>query len=803
MSQDFPLLEDFLEQRCGTVYMLSDPPGRLRDGLSVVVLSRFFASRGVDVLLQPVLANHRRYINALSALAVLSEDGDLETVDKLLKGIEPVKERVKRFFRLIEDRWVKRATEGEPYRLAPRGPVLLLGRPQLYPASFLDQIERELPPGAGITSRFQMEGPKAHNQDFWAIRDRHFDLTIPKPQDQRDLAVIRKVCGPFSRRTFLFAYGTSSLGTLAAIQTLTDQDLGEVLVKEGVTSLLQQHRSVEILVDINLHTERAPVPPAGLGVPGSDRSMLWTTDLDPRQIRLVAGPLPPISSRARDWMDRFESNCDLDSVYQLAPDSSNEVRRYEVVGIHPNPKAGPYGWYMIGGNEVASCVESLRRLVDSGLRQPILLTGRTGTGKELGARIVFQQRVCRLLRRLARGEEQWPMPVVGGSRLTETNCAAVTESLAEAEFFGVRRKTASDVAARPGQILGAGEGVAFLDELSFMDPRQLGRLLRAIQPPYGVRPVGLGREIPAAAQLVAAMSEDLDQLLDERRMLPELAARLRPGLVCLPCLEERPGDIPALLAHLAGETVEMTQTALRCVLAGVYPDNVRELVTIIERARRLRPSGTGPLPITLDALGVRDAVERLTALGVQPRGERRYVFQAPHSNPIRGAVFGLAAEVLTALENDGKTGLSSRCGDLSTGRQLRADQHSLVCPQDCVTAWYQALQLIMQETGAANGRPARQEFQHELLDLMASLTALRFIPEEAGSDLDCLRPFASWLKKAPPPSLTQSVIAHSLRGPGKDSWLSGRVNAQDPPSGPYVRGGWPKRGRRPSSRKQG
>lgn len=713
----FPLIEDLLEEKRGTLCALSDPPGRLRDGMAVTALTQFCAARGVHLQIQQILASHRRYVDAEALLLGLTPD-DHETIERLLKSDSPLQDKICSLFDMTERLRLERGEAEEAVALEPRGPVIVIGRPQLYSRSFQNAIQAELPDELGLIGRFEMANPVAQSDKFWEVHDHYFNLTIPNPSGPRDLAVLRKIRGRYSRRTFLFVYGTSSLGTMAATQLLIDEDLNEDLSRANVSAALQKHGSTELLIQVDIGAHHQGDDSADT----SGRTRIWTREFEPRQIRLLTEPTPPMSNDVMRWVREFETGAqteELQSVYRQVTTETDNLIRYEVIGIHPQDDAERLGWFMVGGREIARCVQSLRDLAKAKRRLPILLAGPTGSGKELGARVVFQERILDLLRRLAKREEAWPAPVVIGACFTEINCAKVTQTLAEAEYFGVREKSATDVIGRPGLILEAGEGVAFLDEVSFMNLKEQAGLLRAVQPPYGIRSVGSSQGIPSTAQLIAAMSDDPERLVETGKMLPELWARFRPGIVRFPGLNERRGDIPALLAHLAGGCVRMTGTVLRCLLTGSYPYNVRDLQHIVARAQARRNS-TDSVEITIDALEHPPSYRHIAALtgDLSRHANTHFEFAAPPASSVRGAVFDIAARALTAFANDSAGVIRPRWTEESDRLGLRASSYSLTDLDVVASALNEAILLIVQE--------AAESERNELLHLLAYLLDERY-----------------------------------------------------------------------------
>ncbi len=216
--------------------------------------------------------------------------------------------------------------------------------------------------------------------------------------------------------------------------------------------------------------------------------------------------------------------------------------------------------------------DTLERVAAS--RAPILVTGETGTGKELVARAIHE----------SSSRSAGPLVAV--------NCAAIPEGLIESELFGHVRGAFTDArTARKGLFVQADGGTLFLDEVGDLPLTMQVKLLRAIQD-RAVRPVGAETEVPYDARIVAATNRDLDLMVDEERFRRDLYYRLNVIHVDLPPLRSRSGDI-LLLAHYFLERAAegsdkeldgLTPAAARRLLEYRWPGNIRELENCIERA---------------------------------------------------------------------------------------------------------------------------------------------------------------------------------------------------------------------------
>jgi len=231
-----------------------------------------------------------------------------------------------------------------------------------------------------------------------------------------------------------------------------------------------------------------------------------------------------------------------------------------------------YGELLGASPAIRKVYTLLDRIADSSAS--VLVTGETGTGKELVARALH-----------GRGARK-AGPFVG------INCAAVPEALLEAELFGHVRGAFTDASrARPGLFVRANGGTLFLDEIGELPLALQPKLLRALQE-RKVRPVGSDDEVAFDARVVTATNRDLESAVDENRFREDLFFRINVIHVSLPPLRARGGDILLLAQHFvdryarqAGKAVSgILPAAAERLLAYAWPGNVRELENCIERA---------------------------------------------------------------------------------------------------------------------------------------------------------------------------------------------------------------------------
>ncbi len=220
----------------------------------------------------------------------------------------------------------------------------------------------------------------------------------------------------------------------------------------------------------------------------------------------------------------------------------------------------------------------------------ILITGETGTGKEVVARAIHHASPRR------------------GQRFVALNCSAIPENLLEAEIFGhVRGAFTGAIGTRQGRLEQAHRGTLFLDEVGTMSMSLQMKLLRVLQEREFER-VGDNQTIKVDVRVIAATNADLGRMVAEGGFREDLYYRLNVIPVTLPPLRDRREDIPLLVQHFlqkfcseAGRPVmTVSQAAMRPLMTYAWPGNVRQLENAMERAVALSGSRTqieiGDLP---------------------------------------------------------------------------------------------------------------------------------------------------------------------------------------------------------------
>lgn len=230
----------------------------------------------------------------------------------------------------------------------------------------------------------------------------------------------------------------------------------------------------------------------------------------------------------------------------------------------------------------------------------VLITGETGTGKEVIARAIHS---------LSPRREK---PFVA------VNCAALPDTLLESELFGYKAGAFTGAARdKPGRFALAGSGTIFLDEIGEISPALQVRLLRVLQERV-YEPLGATRSEASAARVIVATNKNLADLVRQGAFREDLYYRVNVVRIELPPLRRRKEDIPLLVRQFIerfnrrGAAVEGIEAeALSLLMAHEWPGNIRELENAIERAFVLCSKG---------AIGIEHLPEELTASGLAAGG---------------------------------------------------------------------------------------------------------------------------------------------------------------------------------------
>ncbi len=222
-------------------------------------------------------------------------------------------------------------------------------------------------------------------------------------------------------------------------------------------------------------------------------------------------------------------------------------------------------------------VHKLKTMIEKVARSqaPIYISGESGSGKELVARLIHEN------------GPRSDQPIIA------INCGAIPHELMESEFFGHKKGSFTGaISDKEGLFQAANGGTLFLDEVAELSLSMQVKLLRAIQEKV-IRPVGAQKEIPVNVRILSATNFDLTERVKQGLFRQDLLFRINVINIHIPPLRERQDDIPLLVEHILDKLVAsngftsrpvLSQSALDALIEYTYPGNIRELENILERA---------------------------------------------------------------------------------------------------------------------------------------------------------------------------------------------------------------------------
>ena len=264
----------------------------------------------------------------------------------------------------------------------------------------------------------------------------------------------------------------------------------------------------------------------------------------------------------------------------------------------------------IAGEEIIGADFGLRGVMEmvrqvAPLSSPVLLSGETGTGKEVIARAIHT------------------LSTRNDGPFITVNCGAIPENLVDSELFGHEKGAFTGALTRKrGRFERANGGTIFLDEVGELQPDAQVRLLRVLQEKE-IERVGGIEPIKVDIRVIAATHRDLEAMIAEGSFRDDLYFRLNVFPILIPALRERRGDIPSLVHYFTQkksreigmrEMPSLAQGALERLMAYPWPGNVRELENAIERALILSRGE----PLTFHNLQVPIKTERPFEKGLRP-----------------------------------------------------------------------------------------------------------------------------------------------------------------------------------------
>ena len=272
--------------------------------------------------------------------------------------------------------------------------------------------------------------------------------------------------------------------------------------------------------------------------------------------------------------DFLEKPFELDELIGLARRAVRSRRLQSEKQYLISERDAEFNHYGIVGRSRAMQDVIKRAELVADTKSTVLITGDTGTGKEMVARLIHHR------------SAQREMPLI------KVNCAAIPDTLLESELFGhVRGAFTGATMTKRGKFALADGGSIFLDEIGTMSPAVQSKLLRVLQE-REFEPLGAERTQRVDVRVIAATNRDLKQMVSDGKFQEDLYYRLNVIPIEIPPLRERREDIPVLVEHFVEKHRQRTGKKIDSVDLGVtaalerydWPGNVRELENTIERA---------------------------------------------------------------------------------------------------------------------------------------------------------------------------------------------------------------------------
>jgi two-component system response regulator AtoC len=315
---------------------------------------------------------------------------------------------------------------------------------------------------------------------------------------------------------------------------------------------------------------------------------------------------------AYDYIHKPLDAVELDNTVAQAIESLEQDRK------HTEFSEGPAGFdrgVIVGSSRAMKDVFKMIGMLCQN-RATALITGETGTGKELVSRRIH----------LSSPDKDKPFITF--------DCSAVVNTLLESELFGHEKGAFTGaVTQRPGKIELAGDGTLFLDEVGELPLNLQAKLLGFLERKEYMR-VGGCSNLTSRCRIIAATNQDLDQMVKEKKFRADLYYRLKVVTITLPSLKDRLSDIPLLVDHfirkcahdLGVKPMQLQDGCIERLKSHAWTGNVRELENVIISAA-IRSRGNVILVETLDALlsGTAPQVSRYPASQSLAQVEKRHI----------------------------------------------------------------------------------------------------------------------------------------------------------------------------------
>ncbi len=339
----------------------------------------------------------------------------------------------------------------------------------------------------------------------------------------------------------------------------------QTLCAENITSakvLLEQHPVDLCLTDMKL--------PDGNGLDLVDYIQQRATPIPVAVITAHGSMDIAINAMKKGAFDFLSKPVDLTVLRQLV---SNALKLTQPTQTEKDRRTR----HILLGN--SQLMRNIRTKIEKVARSqaPVYISGESGSGKELVAKLIHQQ------------SPRHEAPFIA------VNCGAIPHELMESEFFGHKKGSFTGAATdKKGLFQAAENGTLFLDEVGDLPLALQVKLLRAIQEKK-IRPIGEQKEIAINVRLLSATHKDLSKMVENGKFRQDLYYRINVIELTSPPLRARVSDIPDLAKHLLNKLAEhneqqqpqLTKAALNALKQYQFPGNVRELENILERALAL------------------------------------------------------------------------------------------------------------------------------------------------------------------------------------------------------------------------
>ena len=260
---------------------------------------------------------------------------------------------------------------------------------------------------------------------------------------------------------------------------------------------------------------------------------------------------------------------------------------------------------VIASEPLRALLATIERVARS--QATVLITGESGSGKELIARAVHHYSL--------RSHKPW----------VDLSCAALPEHLIESELFGHERGAFSGAdTSKPGLFEMASGGTIFLDEIGELDPRMQVKLLRVLDSVAYYRLGGV-KKVSVDVRVVAATNQDLEQAVSEGRFRGDLYHRLAQFTLRVPPLRQRVADIGPLARHFLAQhdpEMSLSPSAIALLESQPWPGNVRELRNVVTKAAVLAQNqeiSAADLPITISTRCIAESAASANLESIEKR----------------------------------------------------------------------------------------------------------------------------------------------------------------------------------------